>query len=324
MKKLQLSLVFLLLIFSKNISANYKIFPSNDIKTVEQKCIETILRGIPKEKILVLADIDLTLIEFGIRNHQTNQIESICGEGAGFLSLATREICLKYTHNPAFQNITEDGGKHLQQQALRKISNYYQILRKEDLLAPIAVESEKTIQLVKLMQRNGINVMGFTARKITCKTTTQEELENAQVNLNVNPILPDEYLIMEDFSGYSNGVLYCADGLQNETKGSILCKFLTYLKENHQIEYLKIIVVDDQINMLKDTINKLSLNHPDINCTAIHYTYMHQKTANMPRITELLENRFGMTWWQLPEEDLPLPNSCTSNTYVLSSNGIES
>ncbi len=255
-KKFQKTLVSVLFLIIA-LNANAKIIATDDISTISSYI---------DKNTLVLLDIDNTIIELA----QT---------------LGTPEWCADFYAKKRKLGMPED-------EAIKITSEIFTRVNERSDAKPVDLRTSKIIQE---LQKQGIIVLGLTARAHVLSEATARQLKSSNVNFNVGKFKNKETNTLNgQRTQFKNGIIFAA----GHNKGDCLKAFLSVTQWTPK----KIVFVDDRLKHVKEV--EKAIFKDNIAYTGIHYTLLNKKMKDMnPKVYEIQLEHLNKTNKILSDKD---------------------
>lgn len=219
----------------------------------ERKSLEEIFSLIDKDSI-VFFDIDNTLI-------YPNQ------------SLGSAEWYYSVYLSHIKENIPEKQARNMTQK------EWYNI----NLTSKTSTVEPNTAEFISGLQKNGISVMGLTARPQNVSTLTKNQLLNNKIDLSKTAISKKSDVLIAGEIGYTRGILFVED----YNKGEAMLKLFSYFKTSPK----KVVFIDD-VQKNTDAV-EAALTKANIPIISIRYSALDAKVkAYNPKIIAIEEEVF--------------------------------
>jgi len=288
----------------KNISSPHiqkNIIPIDHIDSVNTIIKQALERGVKKEDIVAIFDVDETLLtsfaqKDKIRKQTTardlfeyiadtvlrnNSPASVAAQiGLDNITIRNREL-------------SEYLDPELIDAALRKAYYSFSALHNKGILSAGPVEKEVD-SFIKQLQDDDITVMGLTARGLDMKDCTLKQLKAAGIDLTKKTVHEGEYLF-NDLHGFSGGILFLTPVTKKFDKGQLLIQLFDELEYQPKM----IIFIDDNLHFIENVQDALHAKYPRIQFSGLWYRYIKESDFDKELADQLIRKNFGDTWWML-------------------------
>lgn len=301
----QLLILSLLIPFS---GCNFTIFSDNKITSnnFQSKIITTnTIQDVSKfadKNTLIIFDIDLTLLREALKDKmETNHFFN-----SGLYRLVDKFV-LEYNskklisimkqNNPTLSNkkINSD----LREKVNQHMVKIWQLIEPKISYIPM----EKGIpELMEELHAKKIKTMAFTAREWKMHTSTLNDLNNANINIDANTIYEGKILVKPENGkygyGYKNGIISLIRGkkfTKATQKGRVLRNFFKKINFTPK----KVIFIDNRMDNVQDVFKYLK--HKNIPTLGIWYKYQnYDKNAFLKKEDiNIISNYLGQNWWKI-------------------------
>jgi len=282
------------------------VIPSGRIYSIVRLVEIALQQGYKIDDILVLLDIDETLITSFVRI-QGQKIHLTATNIARYIFKQVLEKnimrILNYlitqgllqANSPQAKKLEEFLNISLRPHAVEIKNNVMLQLNEQGKLEFEAVE-RKTDFWINYLKERGIKFMGLTARGWQMRDITHRQLKSLGISFDQNTIHDIECAF--EFGGFYNGILSLTMCSGVTTKGTLACNFFEHIGYNPK----KIIYVDDNFAWGEEFRDCVSCQYPAASVVCIGYNRVGEFQVNDEIIKELIENCCGENWWLISHD----------------------
>ncbi len=298
----------------------FKISKTYQINDVQKKVNEALKAGFTKKDIVVIFDIDETLLKFYVENNGARKY--MAGRDLYwciFTSLINKNVPPSVLDIIKKQDLMGDNNtkrarldvvlntpfiNHARQKTHATLTGM-----QKNCLKAETVENN-TAKLVKQLQNKGIKVMALTSRGVPMRDSTERQLNSVGINLKRNFLTNKEYTF-DEIHGFHNGVLALTPSTEKSIdKGRLLNQFFEEIKYTPK----KVIFADDFLMFIESVKNSLQEKHPNIHFEGLWYCKVDGMEFDKELANKLLCKHFGENWWET--KDFKTQESIVKADYV--------